>query len=221
MIKDKNRIEIDGEEAIYMLDSIEKSLDIKFAATELDHISKYGEFLDAVFIKIGDNHADDCTSQQAFYQLRNVLVSVLGLERKNILPMTFLKDIMPRRNRLKIVRCIEHQLGMSISILRAPYIITTFLWLTILSSMIMVWSNWWLLCLTTLIISSVGIKISNKYGKELRFKTVGQFVESMTRDNYKKSRRNPESHNREEVEKIVATLFGLDKHQMTRDAVFV
>lgn len=221
MKNEMSRIEIDAESAGYLLGSVEKSLAIKFDDAELKHISTYGEFLDAVHIKIGGNHVDDCTSQQSFYKLRNALVSVLGLERKNILPMTLLKDIMPRRNRLKIARSIEHQLGMSISILGAPYILTIFFWLAILSSIILVWSNWWLICLATLIISSVGLRISNKYGKELRVKTVGQVVETMTRDNYKQSRRNPESHNSEEVEKVVAALFGLDKHQMTRDAVFV
>jgi hypothetical protein len=83
----------------------------------------------------------------------------------------------------------------------------------------------WQLGLLGLCISFGGLWFSNKIGNELDVQTVGQLAEKMTRENYLKSRRNPKTVNKNEIEKLLTEWFindlGLDKSKLTREAKFV
>ena len=59
----------------------------------------------------------------------------------------------------------------------------------------------------TLCFSIFGMKFADRIGNELNFQTVGQVVKKMTRENYLKSRRNPKTFNREEIEKVLIDWF--------------
>lgn len=65
----------------------------------------------------------------------------------------------------------------------------------------------------------------SKGGNELDLQTVGQVAEKMTRENYLKSRRNPKTFNKNEIEKLLTEWFSndldLDKSKLTREAKFV
>jgi len=75
-----------------------------------------------------------------------------------------------------------------------------------------------------LMLSIGGIWFSNKMGNELDLKTVRHLAEKMARENYLKSRRNPSTFNKSEIEKLLTDWFsfdlGLDKSKLTRDANF-
>jgi hypothetical protein len=83
----------------------------------------------------------------------------------------------------------------------------------------------WQYGLLGLSISFGGLWLSNKIGNELDMQTVGQLAEQMTRENYLKSRRNPKTVNKNEIEKLLTEWFindlGLDKSKLTREAKFV
>jgi|GEM_PF-2061777 len=57
------------------------------------------------------------------------------------------------------------------------------------------------------IFSIFGLWFSNKVGKKLDIQTVGEVAKKMTRDHYVKSTRNPETFNKNEVEKIIIDWF--------------
>ena len=69
------------------------------------------------------------------------------------------------------------------------------------------------------------MKFANGIGNELDLQTVGQVVEKMTRENYLKSRRNPKTFNREEIETVLIDWFsdvlGIDKSKLTKDEKFI
>ena len=93
-----------------------------------------------------------------------------------------------------------------------------------LASLIGLYFNWQI-GLLGLVFSIAGLWFANKIGKELDLQTVGQVAEKMTRENYLKSRRNPKTFNKKEIEKVLTDWFSndldLDKSKLTREATFV
>lgn len=83
---DKEVLHIDADQATDGLFVIEALFGIKFGKNELEHIETLGEFCDHVTNKIELAHADDCTTQQAFYKLRDAISTVLHTD--NIRPDT-------------------------------------------------------------------------------------------------------------------------------------
>ena len=69
------------------------------------------------------------------------------------------------------------------------------------------------------------MKFADRIGNELNFQTVGQVVKKMTWENYLKSRRNPKTFNREEMEIFLIDWFSdvlsVDKSKLTKDAKFI
>lgn len=83
----------------------------------------------------------------------------------------------------------------------------------------------WQIGLWGLVYSISGLWFANKIGNELDLQTVGQVAEKMARENYLKSRRNPKTFNRNEIERILTDCFSndlaLDKSKLTREAKFL
>ena len=94
----------------------------------------------------------------------------------------------------------------------------------LLASIVGLFFNWQI-GLLGLTISITGTWFANKIGNELDLQTVGQVAEKMTRENYLKSRRNPKTFNKMEIEKVLtdwfSNYFDIDKSKLTKDAKFV
>lgn len=215
---------IDSEDMQELLFKVEKSFDIKFGDTELLDISTFGELCDHITTKIELDNSGDCTSQQAFYKLRNSIQATLQVQNKTITPDTLLFDLLPRRGRLSATKKTEKHLGFKLSILRPPHFVTGILAIILVASFFGIFFNWEL-GLIGLLFAFGGLWFANKIGKELKLETVGQVAEQMTHENYIKSRRNQKTFNNAEIEKILTDWFskelGLDKSKLTRQAKFV
>jgi hypothetical protein len=94
----------------------------------------------------------------------------------------------------------------------------------LLASLVGLFFNWQI-GLLGLAFFTAGLWFANKIGNELDLQTVGQVAEKMTRENYLKSRRNPKTFNKKEIEKVLTAWFSndldLDKSELTREAKFV
>lgn len=215
---------IDPDDISDLLVKVEKSFDIKFGDTELMHISTFGELCDHIANKIQLDNSDDCTSQQAFYKLRDAISLTLQIDNKSISTNFSLADILPRQSRRSRTRKIEEQLGFKLNILRPPHWVTGTLAVILLASLVGLFFNWQI-GLLGLAFSIAGLWLASKIGNELDLQTVGQVAEKMTRENYLKSRRNSKSFNKNEIEKVLTDWFSndlnLDKSKLTRDAKFV
>lgn len=215
---------IDSEDAGDLLVKIEKSFDIKFGDTELTHIKTLGELCDYIINKIRLDNSDDCTTQQAFYKLRVAITSLFKIDKKVITTDFPLNNFLPRQRRREMISDLENYLDVDLNILRPPHWVTNTLLILLFVSIVGLFFKWQYgfggLC-----ISFVGLWFSNKIGNELDVQTVGQIAEKMTRENYLKSRRNPKSVNKNEIEKLLTERFindlGLDKSKLTREAEFV
>lgn len=103
-MKDFELKDIDSEDMNDFLMKIETSFDIKFLSNELVYITTFGELCDHIVNKIQLENSDDCTSQQAFYKLRNAISSTLQLENKTIATNLLLAEILPQQNRRSTIK---------------------------------------------------------------------------------------------------------------------
>jgi len=215
---------IDPDDISDLLVKVEKSFDIKFGDTELMHISTFGELCDHIANKIQLDNSDDCTSQQAFYKLRDTISSTLQIDNKSISTNFSLADLLPRQSRRSKINALEKQLGFKLNILRPPQWVTGTLVIILLASLVGLFF-YWQIGLSGLVFSIAGFWFANKIGNELDLQTVGQVAEKMTRENYLKSRRNPKTFSKKEIEKVLTDWFSndldLDKSKLTREAKFV
>ena len=66
--------------------------------------------------------------------------------------------------------------------------------------------------------------ISSKFVLVYEFKTLGQIAAKMTRENYLKSRKNPEKFNKNEIRKILTDIFSnelfIEKSKLGNEAMF-
>ena len=193
---------IDSEDLEDLLVEVGKSFGVTFVDSELAHIKTFGEFCDQIENKIKLENSESCTSQQAFYKLREAISTTLELDKKTILPSLTLNKVLPRQNRRKNVKSIENYLGFKLKILRAPiWVSSTFIIIIFTSIVTMFFS--WLIGISGMVFSILGLRLADKFGKEIDMKTVGEVAEKMTRENYLKSRRNPNTFNRKEIEKVL------------------
>jgi len=213
-----------------LLFKVEDSFDIKSGDYELMHITTFGELCDHIANKIQLDHADDCTTQQAFYKLRNAISSKFNIDNKTISTDSLLVDLFPRQNRRTMITELEQYLGFELNILRPPHWITTTLTILLLGSLLflvllapfVILRVYWQFGVLGLAVSIGGFYLGSKLGKELDAQTVGQVAEKITRENYLKSRRNSKTFNKNEIEKVLIDLFSndlrLDKSKLTKEA---
>lgn len=215
---------MDTEDVEDLLIKIEKSFDIKFEDTELIHITTFGELCDHITSKIQLDNSDSCTTQQAFYKLRNAILATHNTNNKAITTDFPLNEILPRQNRRKKTAELENHLGFQLHILHPPHWITNALLILLLASFVGLFFKWHY-GLLGLVFSIGGLWLANKIGNELNVKTVGQLAKKITRENYLKSRRNQKTFNKIEIEKVLTDWFsndlGIDKNKLTREAKFV
>lgn len=223
-MKDYELKKIDPDDIDDLLVKVENSFDIKFVVDELVHIKTFGQLCDHIAEKIQLDNTDDCTSQQAFYKLRDAISSTLQYDNNKISPDASLYDLLPRPTRRSQTKKIEQHIGFEISILRPPHWMIGTLLIILLASIVGLFFNW-KFGLAGLTFSIAGLWLANKIGNELDLQTVGEVAEKMTRENYLKSRRNPKTFNRKEIEKVLTDWFSkdlcLDKSKLTREAKFV
>jgi hypothetical protein len=204
-----------------LLVKVEKSFDIKFVDNELIHIATFGELCDHIVNKIKLDHSDDCTSQQAFYKLRDAITSTLQIDNQLISTNSLLADILPQQNRRTSIKQLEGILGFRLNILSPPFWIICVLLLLSLASFINLFF-YWKMGIAGIAFSIAGFWLADSMANELDLQTVGQLAKKMVRENYLQSRRNPKTFNQKEIEKVLtdwfADKFGLEKEELTREA---
>jgi hypothetical protein len=212
---------IDTEDIEDLLIKIEDSFGINFADRELIYIETFGQLCDYIRDKIKLDKLDDCTTQQAFYKIRDAFETEIKIDKGKITPDTILKDLLPRKLRKMRTKAIENKLGFKLSLLRPPEFMTVFLVILLLLSIIGLFFSWQY-GLSGLLFSTSGFWIANKTGNVLSVETIGQLANKMTRENYLKSRRKGNTFNDKEIEKVLIDIFSsgllIDKSKLTKEA---
>lgn len=213
---------IDAEDAETVLIEIEKSLNLTFQDNELSDISTLGQLCDHISEKIELENVNDCTSQQFFYKIRNSISQLLKINPKSIHPNSRLDEIIPRKNRRQIIKNLNENLGFETNVLMISNPLLIFLSISLVSSFVLCFfyfSFGWI----SFAIFAVWLKVAFDFRKELKLITVRELVEKCSRENYIKSRRNKNSFNKSEVEKLILNSFNYRfgmKDNLSREAIF-
>lgn len=215
--------DISSEDIENVLLKAEKSFGFKFRNEELRDVKTFGELCDIITQKVRGVNFDDCTTQQAFYKLREAIGTTLQIDKKELTVDMKLEDLFPRKHRRRQVRDVELILGFQVKILQPKQWIVILIFVFLCASLIGLFFKW-PAGLAGLLLSIAGFRISERSGKEFSLKTIGQLTEKIARENYKKVRRNAETINRKEIAEKVKDLFkadlSLEENALSREAGF-
>src|SRR5689334_8037117 len=121
-----------------VLTKIEKSFNIKLDNEGLEKANTLKGLRDLVIRKIDE---ETCTTQQAFYRLRNAIASVNGINKCDISTHTRLCKLFPKEDRLEAISKIEEELGFRINLLKPKQWIVNIFTLTLIASGIFCFYN--------------------------------------------------------------------------------
>lgn len=210
----ENFDKVDLEEFLFQ---VEASFNIQLDWESLSVKMTFQELCKHITGKLSGQQTDDCTTQQAFYKLRASIVETLNLSPKEISINTPLDKLMTRKTRISDLKKITQRMGFESLSLQAPKLVLSFLSASWLASIIKLFFNWEV-GLIGICFSFLGSWIAEKYGKELYLDTLGDWARLLTREHYFKSRKNPLTFNKNEVEKILTDwfceCFGVEKSEL-------
>jgi acyl carrier protein len=215
---------VDPEDIGDVLVKIEKSFNIRLDDTETKDVKTFGKLCDIVVEKVKQTNHDSCTTQQAFYKIRNAINSTISPPKELIKPQTKLADIFPRDTRLQVIAEIEKEMGFKINLLQPRQgIVGTFAFV-LLASLSGFFFQQPVMALAGMLIATTGLMLAGKFGKELKVKTLGDLAEKVAREHYLKCRRDTATVNRAEISQKIKELFTAELYMepsvLTRDAKF-
>jgi hypothetical protein len=215
--------EYDGEEISDILPDLEKTFAFRFTQDDFLHIKTFGDFCEVVSNHVQYEHTEDCTSQQAFYKIRQAIHLTQQIEINTILPGSQLADIFPHKGRRQHINRFNHKFGIKLDFLSYPGWISLTCVIGLLLSLVAFFFDWQI-ALSGLILCITILYIAEKTGKQLKLKTVKELTELSIRKHYIDMRRKPYTVNKNEVIPIIKELFNkhldVDKQLLTPDALF-
>ncbi|RYU89261.1 acyl carrier protein [Mucilaginibacter terrigena] len=201
-----NLSNIDPEDVSDVLLKIERSFNIRFTDNDISTIKTFGALCDLVVEKVKLVQSDSCTTQQAFYKLRNAINAKKPIEKCELRPQTKLCELFPRDNRIEVVGELESEMGFHVNLLQPKqWIVYGFAGLLLAAITLSFYNN-----ITGFILAGIavtGLVLAGKFGKELKVKTLGDLAEKIAREHYLSCRRNASTINRAEVAEKVRELF--------------
>lgn len=202
---------IDPEDIGDVLAKIECSFNIRFENEDLNHVKTFGALCDLVVGKVKQVQADSCTTQQAFYKLRNAINAKKDVDRCDLKPTTKLCELFPRDNRIEVISDVEDEMGLHMNLLRPKQgvVLAFALSLLVFVTVSFVYS---VIGYIGMVASITGLILAGKFGKELKVKTLGDLSEKIAREHYLKCRRDAQTVNRNEIIDKVRDLFADDLH---------
>lgn len=205
------------EEIEYCIPQIEQMYQFKFDDGELESVKNFEEFCDLIIEKVNLENVETCTSQQAFYKLRDSLIKTKLIEKENFRVDTELKTIFPRKDRKKLVALVENEIKLKFNIIKAPDFITISLLVLGIISFILLFF-YFIIGFLGIATSIFGFYLCKWFGNELELKTVKELVEKITTENYLAVRTDKNTINKSELKKILTDLVsensGIEKEKL-------
>ena len=197
----------DGLDADEIIIIIEESFNIKFDDNnDFQNVRTYGDLENLILNKIDGVEANDCTSQQAFYKLRNLFVEYFDINYKQIKPQTSLEKIFPTKDRIKNIQCLQLLLKTKVNILKTDFYFG-FLAVIFIISSIYFFFNALFLGIILFIFGLLFIKFSLNPSKDFNIKSVGELSNFLMINDYKVARSNSQTFNPKEIKQIIKNIF--------------
>jgi len=215
---------VDPEDIEDMLPIIERSFGVKFTQAHVDGVITFGQLCDMVERTIDLPHEDGCTSQQAFYKLREAILSVQGINPSTLIPAAKLEDVFPRKNRRLAIKQMEQSLGFPLEILKPKAWVVNFLLIGFIIALVSLFF-FVVAGQVAIMVLVVCTLLANHFGNELKLVTLGDSAAYIAREHYRLARRNNFTINKWEVAAKIKELFmdrlSVPAHWLTREATFV
>ena len=197
--------------------TIEEMYNFKLEEGETEKLKNFDEFCDVIISKIKIENIESCTTQQAFYKLRNSLIEEKISEKEKIKLESKLFELFPRKNRIELVRKVEKNIGFKLNILKPPKFIFYSLVILSIISFVLLFINlkfgiW------GIGFSIFGFYLCSWFGKEISIENLKELVEKITSENYLKVRRQSSTVNKSELKNILTDWFaensGIEKQKL-------
>jgi hypothetical protein len=195
---DINLEKIDAEDIEDIVVKLEKSFNIKYKDTAFKEAKTFGDICDIIEAHIYHVHQESCTRQQAFNKVRKAISNSLQIAERDISLESKLEDLFPRNKRRRKLKELRQHLKIKFDILRVKEWLVWILFLGTVLSFIAFFFDW-KLAVIGLSFFLLFSRIATLFSNELDIRTVRQFVEKLTRDNYLAIRRNQGTINRNEI----------------------
>lgn len=201
-------IKLDASEIENIEDCIplfEDAFQIKLENSETEKLQSFNEFSDLIISKFTLEHNEMCTTQKAFYQFRKA-INEAGISKvNNIHPDSELKDIFPRRNRIKNIKSIEEKMELKFEILKPSQTMINILFFLLVLSIIGLFFIW-KIALYGIFISFLGYYLT-RFTKRLDRKTTRELIEKITVENYFHLRNYDNTINKTELKPLIVEWF--------------
>jgi len=203
---------------------LEKSFGLKFENDAFYNVTTFGDLCDIFTNNLQGDNSDDCTTQQAFYKVRNAIATTQLIDTKSITLDTKLQDIFPRHNRKQKIKVLQNELNITFKILDIKSWLGWTIFIGIVTSLIMFFFNWQFAITGLLLFIAIGWTSYKFFAKEFELTTVRQLTEKLTTENYIDVRRQKGTINRQEILKLIVDTFSndldIDKAYLTRNDKF-
>ena len=217
-------INYEDEDIFDVVFKLEKSFGLKFEDDALYNVNTFGEMFDVIISKIQGENLENCSSQQAFYKIRNAISATLLIDKNLITVDTNLNDIFTIETRTQKIKELQDELDIRFDILSIQSWLSSTIFYGIIISLAMFFFKWQI-ALSGLTLFITMSWIANKFlVKEFEFKTVGQLSDKIVRENYVEIRREKGTINKQEILNIIIDTFNkelyIEKNYLTRNDKF-
>ncbi len=214
--------DVDAEDIEFLLIGIQNSFDFDLKQEEVSEIMNFGDVIKLVENRLQGTELEDCTTQQAFYKLREAISKIYPNKREEIKPNTSLAGLFPWKNRRQKANELSMALGFDPNLFSMNGLSCSLSVIMFVGSIIgTVFHGFFGF---GIILSFLYLLLSAKFTRNLSAKTVGELVEEIVSSNYHKCRRKPNTHNPKELFPVLERLFyqnlGLDKNTLTIESKF-
>jgi acyl carrier protein len=216
--------DVDPLDIIDVIIKLEKSFGLKLEKDAFAQAKTFGELCDVFDQHINYEHRNDCTSQQAFYKVREAIATVQEIDISQISPDTNLADVFPQSDRKQKVKEFKTLVNIKIRILTYPTWLKTTVGIAVLLSLVAFFFDW-KVALSGLAFCILLHKVAQMLGTDLIHQTVRELVEQLSKEHYIDVRRTKGTINRMEVSKIIIETFSndlsIDKNELTKEAKLI
>ena len=140
--------------------------------------------------RIAETQNDEWTIDKSFVLLQKNIASIKGIAENSITQDSALETLLPKGERKSTLKKLEANTGLKLEILKpnsVMYGILIFLFFACIPFGI---GMDWFLSGMVMAVTALLIFILGKTGNELKYKTLGQWAERVTWDNYLKSKKD-------------------------------
>jgi len=186
-----------------------KAFELNFASDAFSETKTFGDICQVFQDNIPYQNEESCTSQQAFYKIRNAIAVSQKIDRESITPKTCLDEVFPKIDRRKKIKAFQKELGIPVNFLTMK----TWLILLIMGGFIISLTAFffnWKFALTGILTCLIFNWVATKLRQEIECISIGELTIKIVREHYMQIRRNPNTVNKNEIIKVIQCSFIAD-----------